>query len=174
MTEKPKIELKAVELIVRASEETPCYAAKVYVDGKHFANVENSGHGGGDNVHPPKSGEWAEFHQKLQDLEARIAETYPPHSFEAGDETLRLEESLEGLCHALVWEWHFRRLLKRKLKSKVLVFRAKDNRVVESVHRLSPTVLEGFRKRYGNEEGHVILNDQPFDKALKLYTGEAA
>jgi len=37
-----KIELRAIEHIARASEETYCYAAKVYVDGKHVADVSNA------------------------------------------------------------------------------------------------------------------------------------
>ena len=47
-----KIELKKVKFFDAMSEETPCFTAELWDDGKHVAYVKNSGHGGGNNVYP--------------------------------------------------------------------------------------------------------------------------
>lgn len=41
---QPKIELKGIKVHMGLSEETPAYTAKLYVDGKHFADLSNQGH----------------------------------------------------------------------------------------------------------------------------------
>lgn len=41
-----KIELKSIKTYERLSEETTCFTANLYVDGKLLAHVENSGKGG--------------------------------------------------------------------------------------------------------------------------------
>ena len=45
----PKIELKNLKTAEFASEETQCYEATVYVDGKAFCIASNQGHGGSDS-----------------------------------------------------------------------------------------------------------------------------
>ena len=43
-----KLELKSIQYSKFASQETACYEAKLYVDGKPLALVGNQGHGGCD------------------------------------------------------------------------------------------------------------------------------
>jgi hypothetical protein len=55
---KPKIELKNLKYAAFASEETSCFEATVYVDGKRFCIASNEGRGGCDSYEalPPKGG----------------------------------------------------------------------------------------------------------------------
>ena len=55
-----KLELKAIKHTVWASEETHCYQASLYVDGKPVAIVSNDGHGGCDRdySHPKFKGDY--------------------------------------------------------------------------------------------------------------------
>ncbi len=46
-----KIELKSIKTYERLSEETTCFTANLYVDGKLLAHVENSGKGGCTDYH---------------------------------------------------------------------------------------------------------------------------
>ena len=46
-----KLELKSIQYSSFASQETSCYQAKLYVDGKPFATVGNEGCGGCDYQH---------------------------------------------------------------------------------------------------------------------------
>jgi hypothetical protein len=45
------LQLKAIQYSEFASQETNCYAANLYLDGKKVASVGNAGHGGGDFFH---------------------------------------------------------------------------------------------------------------------------
>ena len=49
-----KLSVKKVKLVEALSEETPCFTADVYEDGKLIAHVSNRGHGGCNEVHPAK------------------------------------------------------------------------------------------------------------------------
>jgi len=58
MKTKPLIELKNLKVAEFASEETTCYEATVWVDGKRFCIASNQGHGGPDSYDPigPRGG----------------------------------------------------------------------------------------------------------------------
>ena len=47
-----KIELRNIKYSDFASEETACYQATIYIDGKKVGEVSNSGKGGCDNIYP--------------------------------------------------------------------------------------------------------------------------
>ena len=47
-----KLELKNIKYAAFASQETSCYEATIYKDGKAWASVQNDGCGGPDNVSP--------------------------------------------------------------------------------------------------------------------------
>ena len=59
--------LKAIKYSEWASQETACYQAKLYVDGKSFAYVSNEGHGGPDRVDrdPKYKGNWSEVMREV-------------------------------------------------------------------------------------------------------------
>ena len=47
-----KIELKSIHVNLRMSEETYCFDAKLYYNGKHIANCYNHGHGAATSINP--------------------------------------------------------------------------------------------------------------------------
>ncbi len=94
---KPIIALKAIKHCEFASQETHCYQAVIYVDGKRFATVKNDGFGGSDMVQPIK----ADYSEVLK-LEELINETYdrePCRYFADG-----FQPTLESICCELVNE----------------------------------------------------------------------
>ena len=46
-----KLELKAVKHSEWASQETNCYQATIYLEGKPFASVQNEGFGGPTSIY---------------------------------------------------------------------------------------------------------------------------
>ena len=69
------LEMKSIKHSNFASQETYCYQAVVYLDGKPFADVSNDGHGGCDYVHPhDKSplikvkGAWNKKYQEIEEI----------------------------------------------------------------------------------------------------------
>jgi hypothetical protein len=48
------MELKKVKYFEQGSEETPCFTAELWENGKLIAYLKNDGHGGSNMVHPAK------------------------------------------------------------------------------------------------------------------------
>lgn len=115
---KARCGLKAVKYSAFASEETHCYQAKLYFDGKHILNVSNSGHGGGDYQHLVEGGEkeWAR-------LDALTKALKPYKYCERKDgSTFELTYDVEHICGDLMNDWHRDRDIKRVLKKDRVVF----------------------------------------------------
>ncbi len=50
-----RVELKKLQIVARMSQETICFVADVYVDGKKVGTAENEGHGGNTSVRIDRS-----------------------------------------------------------------------------------------------------------------------
>jgi hypothetical protein len=73
------ITLKNIKYVAALSEETPCYTAAVYIDGKKAGTVSNRGHGGPDEVNIDDK----DLDRQLQEF----IKQQPPVPFEWGDKT---------------------------------------------------------------------------------------
>jgi hypothetical protein len=78
---KPKITVKNLKHAEFASQETHCYEATVYVDGKRFCKASNEGHGGGDIY-------WRQgtTNSALQDEIRAIGKRIEPRAFDTYEE----------------------------------------------------------------------------------------
>lgn len=160
-TMKPKIELKSVQVHLGLSEETPAYTAKLFVDGTHFADVSNDGHGGGDYVYPPKSEGNGAIHfndDRLADLEKRIGDTYPEHECNG----MTFKESLECVCHGLVWLHVDQKRFRGDLSRKVLMLDGGKMYHWKKNGRTTEAVVMLVQKKHPDA---TILNALPFQEA---------
>ena len=57
-TDTPQITVRNLKIAEFASQETLCFEATIYVDGKRFCTASNQGHGGDNEFHPlrPRGG----------------------------------------------------------------------------------------------------------------------
>ncbi len=156
------IELKNVEVHVRLSEETPAYTARVFVDGSHFADVSNHGHGGSDMVHPPEGVSGSGFYERMEKVERSISETYPKHDMSKYDMD-DMDETLEGICHRLVWDYVDRRNFKSQLSRKVMI--RHEGNLYDLKGRRSQGLIDAAVREYGRKN---VLNLMDFDEAWKL------
>lgn len=173
MTTLPKIELKNVKHAEFASEETHCYQATVWVDGKRFCTVSNDGHGGADMQHPLKGGNYAELRPELEKLDKLIAKTFPAkvyteaeHGFD-GDFT----EDLESVCCNLVTQWLIARDMKRALRNN-MIFKKKDKDGLYEIKigRKGPLHRQGLFDKYNKADDiEAVLNTLPEAEAVKLW-----
>ena len=161
-----KLELKNIKHTAWASEETHCYQASLYVDGKPVAIVSNDGHGGCDRdyrhptfkkeseasgVQPYAFGyraKMAEVHEYF----ASLPKTNPCDIFPDG-----MEQRLEFWCCDQVNDWLSARELKKKLKKEFL-FQFADG-VGVFAHKDRPS----------RAHKATILNDMPFSDALAIW-----
>ena len=147
-----ELELKNIKHTAWASEETHCYQASLYVDGKPLAIVGNAGSGGPDYEHP---------HSRFKgDFQARMSEvreyfttlpTIPTPLFEQG-----FTQDLWSWCIEEVDDWISARELKEHLKKSYLFHFADGAGVYAEESRPSYTAA-------------VVLNDLPFADALAIW-----
>ena len=159
-----KLELKNIKHTQWASEETHCYQAALYVDGKPVAIVSNDGHGGCDRDydHPKFKGDYRVTMKAVHDYFKSLPKE-PSEWSEDG-----FAQQLEYWCADQVNEFLITRELKRKMKSHVLFqLKSKDGVFQTKYH---PTVTKGewvINKQAGVTRR--ILNDMPFDEALVIW-----
>ena len=151
-----KLELKNIKHTSWASEETHCYQASLYVDGKPVAIVSNDGHGGEDRYydHPKFKGgksAWCDKMQEVHEYFKSLPNT-PSEWFPEG-----MEQCLEFWCCDQVNDWLSARELKKKLKAGFL-FQFAD-KVGVFAHKTRPS----------RAHKAIILNDMPFDEALSIW-----
>ena len=150
-----KLELKNIKHSAWASEETHCYQASLYVDGKPVAIVSNDGHGGADRDYPhPKFK--GDYRAQMRDVSRYFSGLRRTAVTEWSPEGM--EQCLEFWCADQVNDWLSARELKKKLKAGFL-FQFAD-RVGVFAHKTRPSRAAGVA---------VVLNDLPFDEALSIW-----
>lgn len=144
-----KIELKNLKINERLSEETVCFSATVYVDGKRAFEACNRGHGGANEYHGDCG------------AAAAYAATLPPYTSPVGS----LPYDLDMLIGDLIEAAQFERALKRDLKRVVFV----DNgKYFLTKADATPDMIAAVVKRYPTA---TILNTMPFADAVALCKG---
>ena len=148
-----KLELKNIKHTAWASEETHCYQASLYVDGKPFALVSNDGRGGCDRdyAHPKFKGDYFDM---FRSVEAHF-KSLPNDPSEWNEDGM--EQRLEFWCCDQVNDWLSARELKKKLKAGFL-FQFAD-KVGVFAHKDRPS----------RAHKATILNDMPFADALAIW-----
>ena len=164
-----KLELKAIKHTEWASEETHCYQASLYVDGKPVAVVSNDGHGGCDRdyAHPKFKGDYRATMNAVHEYFKTLPEEESGLTNPDGTPWMS-QPSLEGWCGDQVNQWLSERELKRKMKSYVLIQLKYKEGIYQTKYH--PTTTNGewvINKQAG--ETRRILNDMPFDEALAIW-----
>jgi len=92
-----KIELKNLKVNVAFSEETTCFIADVFVNGKKIAHAKNDGRGGCTYYHP------YEGQRELLKQAELFCKGLPKQLIEFGDRTHEFDQSLESVIDDLVF-----------------------------------------------------------------------
>lgn len=159
------IELKNIKHMASLSEETNCYSATVYLDGKPVCDVSNHGHGGCDMQHWRDRAAEATITAYFKSLPERDT------GMELHGKPFMVQPDLEGWCGDQVTRFLISRDIKRSLKRKVIVV-GPDGK--EYGWNLKPDTLNietNFRDKgrmtgaayilSKSEPGSVILNTLP-------------
>ena len=159
------ITLKNVKFSEFASQETNCFEATVYIDGKRAGVTSNEGHGGCNNYYP----------SALYATINKYAETLPPivsQYLDGNGEPMILEHDADTLIGDLFNYWLHSRDLKKSL-SKSILFIGEDGKLWRS----KQTDLKAALSRPDISQklkAKQILNFLPFDAALEIYKGATA
>ena len=151
-----KIELKSIQYAKFSSEETNCYTANLYIDGRKIGSVGNDGHGGPDHFH----GDRAAFAAADDWCKANLPKW-------TGHDGTPCDTDLEFYCGQLVDAWLVARDLRTAFRTKVVMRDPADGNLYTIKHRgRIEATIDGIGKRH---PGAVILNTLPFDEALTLF-----
>lgn len=154
-----KIELKALKYSDFASQETHCFHANIYIDGKKAGWAENNGHGGMTSIYP---------HQLYTTIR-QCTDKIPPRFVIYGDKEMSIDTSPDSYIDELVTLALHERDLKRAMKTRILFTR--ENQVFETQKFSAAQMAADLKNPHLKErlKADKILNLLPMDKALELY-----
>jgi hypothetical protein len=112
-----KIELKNVKINQAFSEETTCFIADVFVNGKKVAHAKNDGRGGCTDYYPYSN------QRELLTLAEKHCSELPKRSFQFGDETHEFNQTLESVIDDLIFA-------KEKEKEEKKMIKLYENHIV--------------------------------------------
>lgn len=154
------IELKNLKHSEFASQETYCFEASIYIDGKKAGTVSNQGCGGCHSYHP---------HTLYEILKAE-ADKLPPEEVDLGGHIFTMTPDADTIISELVTEALQAKDLKSAMRRRIL-FIGEDGSVYET-KTLEAAVLANQLRRPNIHEvlkTKTILNLLPFPEALSIY-----
>ena len=102
-----KYEIKALKIVKQMSEETMCFTCDLYVDGKKFAHVSNTGKGGCHKVMPYPPYKWPDVEKLEAEMEA--------DKFLVQSQYEKFESAVDRLIELQEIEKQFTKLMKTKV-----------------------------------------------------------
>ena len=158
-----RLELKNVIYNSRLSQETPCFTASLWLNGKAQGHAYNHGHGGATMVEP------LALCLTLNNYGAAL----PPLEIASGDGTsITLRQTAETIIDDLLTTWLYSRDLRRLLTSH-LVYTRSDKPGIYHADKLDRdnlkrqlTQIDTIRHKLKIEQ---CLNSISFDDALTIY-----
>tara|TARA_B000000557_G_scaffold88086_1_gene71151 strand:- start:3 stop:557 length:555 start_codon:yes stop_codon:yes gene_type:complete len=177
-----KLEMKAIKLVQWKSQETYCYEAKVYLDGKPFAIVGNDGHGGCDyqHEHPKFEGE---FYSTLKKLDEEFAKLPYTDKGKYKNVPEGFKQTFERWCNEQVGLYEVDKEIKRTLKNNIVaqIMEAdKDGGAYVDLLPVVKVVQWKIQKGYEQKLRDFIMkqhpeakivNDMPMEKVREIWEG---
>lgn len=160
-----KLEMKAIQRAAFASEETHCYEAKLYLNGKLIATVGNDGHGGEDYQYPV--GDFTDA--DIKSLDIRCTVEMPKYVSKYVPEGMPV--NLEMWCQGAVDDYLLLQTMKKDMRAKVLAYDPADPKTLsqitfKGVRKLTDRHLHVAADRYRDL---IFLNVLPVDEAFAIY-----
>ena len=188
--------LKNIKHAEFASQETHCFEATIYLNGKPAIKVENDGRGGADHYYARK-GQSVESFKESRDAVGEAALKYveandPEHykwmtedSKEVQDfaDSLDLPERIKQIDYQryellrrateftvadILSRILVEKSIKRQIKSKIHMVEKRTKDIYEIKVKPSNEAIEWAKVKYG--EKHIILNDLPFEEQFAHWT----
>jgi hypothetical protein len=149
-----ELTLKNVKVHADMSEETTCFSASVYIDGKRAGTAKNRGHGGPTTVNWTDRGLGEEYEKWARNQVILTEDPADPEKSMIVDDWFKLEWKIgEALDAYLDMQW-----LKRQCKTRTL-FRRTDQEDVDAWWVIEAPFCELAKKKlqqmYGDNLGEI-------------------
>ena len=159
------LEVKNISHYARGSEETPCYNATVYINGKKAIEISNDGRGGMDMQHPYDAFTYKDVEKANEWCKKKFGKESFTYTSDGEEEVCSYDIDLEQHCHKVLYDWIDTKLLKKDLKKQWL-FVEKGQLMGYKRKGADEEFKQFFEKNHPNEK---CLNFLPFDDALKMF-----
>lgn len=162
------IELKNIKICQFASEETLCFEAVGYINGKRAFTVHNEGHGGCNSYHAldadllRQAEEWAKAQPRIK---TNIKDDKDPSGF------WHMDSDLDAIVDEMLTVHDVKTQLKRLLKKVVLCDAGNIYTLKAKAIELNDALRASILKRYPQGK---ILNDMAFDDAMVVFRNPVA
>ena len=162
------LEVKNISHYARGSEETPCYNATVYINGKRAIEVSNEGHGGMDRQDTyPNIEERCLVQQANEWCIKKYGKKTHKYMSNGEEKSFEIEMDLERVCQDALYDWLDKKTLKKDLTTKFLCQEDKELFTYKKPRGYDEDEFKSvLRNRHPKA---TCLNFIPFEDALKLY-----
>jgi len=145
------------------SEETHCFTATVYVDGKRSFGVSNRGNGGCDDYQSMGK----DTHQIMLAKIEVINNVLKKETLHFGENNEHsLTNNLELVVGELIEQYHTDKDIKRTLKKIAFV---KDGKVWTQSHPPTPEHIKGIQQTKWWKDEYVLLNGKPLEEIRQYF-----
>lgn len=146
-----KIELRRFTSNQRLSQETLCFAADIYIDGKKVGDCENRGQGGCTSY-------FIQDEATRKAFEAHAVAVYERFPEYEQSEHNRISMAAEGLLDDLAYKLLENKSWQRKCKSKTIFFLKTDEPGMyrELKRPFSAEVKAALQKHHGDNLGEIV------------------
>lgn len=163
------IEVKNLKYAAFASEETHCYSATIYVDGKRFCTGRNDGHGGCDMYDAIGDGD---VYADIKKVDARIkkerASEFKTHTREDGS-TFEIGPDFEWMVCDAVNDALTLRDMKAALRKHWIYTKPDEDGLWQAKRLKQHTVEEAVETYKKMNPGGILLQGLPEAEALKMW-----
>ncbi len=185
MGPRSAIELKNLSHNVTFSEETHCFRASIYINGKRMFSASNGGNGGPNFYSPSDFGKGKEAFEESMAIAREEAKQYTLKKIELGEDLQwaidsfgdgKSDELIDWLITDLINEQLTLKEMRKTLKKKVAVYDPKSNDILH-LGRDKPTdeILEKYKAHFvlqrndKNAKDWIWLNTIPESEAYKYW-----
>jgi hypothetical protein len=163
-----RVTIKNLKTMSSLSEETLCFTATVYVDGKKFAQASNRGHGGCTDFSPVRGG--PDF-SKIRAVEVEFGKALPPMVLDGKEYPNSLENVVDELTCKMFDEQEQMKLVRRELNKFVLV----EDKATGTLkcwtrkHKGADITDRIFAHVEAKYPGFAVLNKLPISESMAIY-----
>lgn len=141
------IEIKSLRVIKSMSQETLCFSANVYVNGKIFCVVSNHGHGG-CNDYDPKKGTSSDMRKQIDEMFGSF------DNFDSAVDKLINDAYSEQQCKSI-------------LKSVVYITpECRGGEYYRTKLKPSEKTINTIKQQKWWKDGYIVLNELPLNEVI--------
>jgi len=185
MGPRSTMELKNLSHNVTFSEETHCFKASIYINGKRMFSASNGGNGGSNFYSPSDFGKGKEAFEESMAIAREEAKQYTLKKIELGEDLQwaidafgdgKSDELIDWLIADLINEQLTLKEMRKTLKKKVTVYEPQSNDIFH-LGKDKPTdeILEKYKNHFAtrseikNAKDWIWLNTIPESEAYKYW-----